>query len=442
MIFPAISKSKFALILTAFFLLIKPNEADALPVGSMFKLVSRVFTKNIDTVASGIDYVGIGTTAARNADLLDFSIRTTAEQFQFPTTRDRIRARARERLGNGNIPTLSSSTSFQDGIYSAFLDYQPIKPVRTYVTEADFEEKPIQGLLDRLRSSSAVRENESIESYARENGISLNMRGNETPAAASTRISTEIEEILLAKINNNISSWKPTLPPSSNVSKANNLSVTPQENLTHKFLYHPDSTFTKRLNTIYDAEVKIVDEPVLIAAIPTNERSFVAVYSKPYTQNSERQLSRLRSEIDGLENADLFGGGVEDFLANLETKRTNTITLLIHSENKGNLLVFPNGQSITANELHLAAAFRNKRLILLTCNGKEIGINGRLYQSEAISLWKDSITLLKASDSEIVEDFVDIVRSTRNQTQVRKIISYSVVVTGAGGTIYMAQYQD
>lgn len=187
---------------------------------------------------------------------------------------------------------------------------------------------------------------------------------------------------------------------------------------------------------------EIVDQPRLISAIPTNEQAFLKVYSsRSYTATNRKSLESFNKELNNVDSAQLQkSSSISELEDAISMADSRPIVIFGHSEGKGKILVLASGEKAHVAEIHSYCQRMEKACMVLTCNGDDFSIGGKLIATHALKMWKESTKLAGAKNGSplTVLQFRDEMIRVRTTLKVAEFVTLSIATTStAGGTVYV-----
>lgn len=168
-----------------------------------------------------------------------------------------------------------------------------------------------------------------------------------------------------------------------------------------------------------------VAHPGVISLLPENDQEFRAVYGRDASVSDLVQTVSLAKERLNLGQQWNLDPHTE--LIHALTRLNNDMVIFIgHSTEEGGKIHFPNGASISIDDLHSACAQAAKICLTLTCYSRDIGLADEITAKEAFAIWRH--TLQQITDRQVAAwEIPDILRAQREQLSNHAVIQITWV---------------
>lgn len=218
-----------------------------------------------------------------------------------------------------------------------------------------------------------------------------------------------------------------------------------------------------------------LERPRVVSIIPVDDEAFKAVYRRSHSPASKKQFrtaeKHFRTKLLGSygrsatpKTSQVFSDaslGKEQLLESFSSSSSsNTVIVVAHSTAgtpSSRVIPLPNGEEVTVEELHRAALERGKRCLVLTCYGKDFGLEDEITFKDALKVIEAGIEAFDKHELArpitqgsftppfwplSTEDFVGTVREARAHLKLQRRITISTVVVGSGGSLYLMTYES
>ena len=185
-----------------------------------------------------------------------------------------------------------------------------------------------------------------------------------------------------------------------------------------------------------------VVQPKLVSLMPSSERDFKNVYStRSYSQSNKKSLESFKVELDQV-NPDQVRkvSTISDLEATINSADGRPVVIFGHTEQQGNVLVLSSGEKIHVSAIHEYCQTTGKACMVLTCNGGDFSIGGRLVATHALKMWIASTKAVSTNAGQplTVRHFRDEMIRARASLQVAEFVTLSIAATTtAGGGAYV-----
>lgn len=180
-----------------------------------------------------------------------------------------------------------------------------------------------------------------------------------------------------------------------------------------------------------------VERPRLLSLMPSDEQSFGYVYSsRTYSAANKRSLEAFKANLDALGQTQVERAVTRaDLELAIQNADSRPIVVFGHTERSGTVLVLPSGEKVHVNDVHAYCQALQRACMVLTCEGEDFGIQGRLVATHAVKMWEQSVEAIASTGNRThtVRDFRDQMIKARASTRVAEAIALSVVTSGSAG---------
>lgn len=150
------------------------------------------------------------------------------------------------------------------------------------------------------------------------------------------------------------------------------------------------------------SQKNLLKNPILISIMPKNTTEYTAIYKAKPTISIKHEIDKYNSMVINIEKSKIFRQRNKENLELLiKMSENEPIIIFGHSINKGKVLILPNGDKLSALKLHLKCKEYNKNCLVLTCDGKDFSIKGKISALDGLRIWEKSIEKM---DEEMTTD--------------------------------------
>lgn len=181
---------------------------------------------------------------------------------------------------------------------------------------------------------------------------------------------------------------------------------------------------------------KYIDNPIFINLMPSNTTQYKNIYETDIVTSSAKSQVDTYNKV--LENHSFKKENFESKQEILDfIKKSDAIPIVIfgHSIN-GKILVLPNGQKYSVSKLHKECKNNNKSCLVLTCDGDDFNIEGKVTASEALEMFSSAHLAFKNQEISKVKDLEKKMIAKRDNLKNRHqiIVSFTIVNISTGAT--------
>ena len=179
-----------------------------------------------------------------------------------------------------------------------------------------------------------------------------------------------------------------------------------------------------------------ISNPKLYSLLPRNADEYEAIYNKTPTTTIIKNIDNYNSMVNKIDSVKIISKNrsIEDLIIDSEN---SPIVIFGHSIEKGKILISPNGIKISAKEIHEKCINYNKNCLILTCNGNDFTIKGKISAIDGLSIWEKALDDVNTHMT--TEDLVNIFSIHRGALKTRKSIYISFSIsTGAASTYILS----
>jgi hypothetical protein len=171
--------------------------------------------------------------------------------------------------------------------------------------------------------------------------------------------------------------------------------------------------------------------------LPENEEGFRKVFDQEFSAAKERELQKLISFADDLEDAvRLSKADLKETLRFLDDNLdVEPLVIVAHSEDEGRVLVLTDGTRIKAEDFHGECEKRHMTCVILTCDGPDLDISGEINAGTALYIW--SSVYSNRHRAKTTEEFVALMAADHTLRQIRGRATVTIFV---GGPVLGASY--
>lgn len=204
-----------------------------------------------------------------------------------------------------------------------------------------------------------------------------------------------------------------------------------------KIFYKPLSISDKWLIDLYTIPA---EKPRLLAVVPTDDSSYKSIFgSLPSAATQQKIDDVIRLIEQSPYDIVIERSGADQMMHNIEGSEGKLVVLLGHSDgSQGQKLILADGSAMDISSIHSQCLQLQKVCLVLTCNGDDFSIQGKISTVEAFEMWRFAVeTTARPQEEATILDFITAAREYRSKLRVReRIVLSSVVAGGAGGATY------
>jgi len=181
---------------------------------------------------------------------------------------------------------------------------------------------------------------------------------------------------------------------------------------------------------------KYIDNPIFINLMPSNITQYKNIYeTKIVTLSAKSQIETYNKDLENYSFKKENLESKQDILEFIKKSDSTPIIIFGHSIN-GKVLVLPNGQKHTISTLHKECKHNNKSCLVLTCNGDDFDVTGKVTASEALEMFDSAHIAFSNKEIFRVKDLEKVMiekrDSLKNKHQI--VISFTIVNISTGAT--------
>ena len=198
--------------------------------------------------------------------------------------------------------------------------------------------------------------------------------------------------------------------------------------------YHTENLhYIQKIGTRLSPHIK---NPIFVNLMPTNVTQYKNIYKTDIVSLSAK--SQVDNYNKDLENQSFKKENLitkQEILEFIKKSNSTPIILFGHSI-YGKTLVLPNGQKYSISMLHKECKTLNKTCLVLTCDGDDFDIEGKITASEALKIFNSAHHAFINQKISRVEDLKEVMikkrDSLKNKHQI--IVSFTVINLSTGAT--------
>ena len=176
-----------------------------------------------------------------------------------------------------------------------------------------------------------------------------------------------------------------------------------------------------------------VARPGVISLLPETDDEFRAVYGRDASVSDLLQtvsLAKERLTLGRQWNLDPH----TELIRELMHLNNDLVIFIGHSTEQGGKIYFPNGASISIDDLHSACAQAAKICLTLTCHSQDIGLSDEITGAEAFAIWRNTLQRITGRQVTAME-LPDILRAERERLSNHVALQITWIgVSLTGGT--------
>lgn len=148
--------------------------------------------------------------------------------------------------------------------------------------------------------------------------------------------------------------------------------------------------------------------PQFVNLMPRDEQSFLAVYGQTFTEARSQQLKRYfrrLEQVDPVAKTLNNEASIARFLS--DAGDSAPVVFFGHSGDSGTILVLSSGERLSAERLHTMCERANRACLVLTCDGQDFRLRGKVTLDDAVDTWS-ALRSLANTESLTVGEFRDV----------------------------------
>jgi len=198
--------------------------------------------------------------------------------------------------------------------------------------------------------------------------------------------------------------------------------------------YHTENLhYIQKIGTRLSPHIK---NPIFVNLMPSNITQYKNIYETDIVSSSAKlQVDNYNKDLENhsFKKENL---STEEEILNFIKKSDSTPIVLFGHSIYGKTLVLPNGQKYSISTIHKECKSNNKTCLVLTCDGDDFNIEGKVTASEALEMFSTAHHAFTNQEISRVNDLEEIMIKKRGSLQSRHqiIVSFTVINISTGAT--------
>jgi len=178
-------------------------------------------------------------------------------------------------------------------------------------------------------------------------------------------------------------------------------------------------------------------KPIMLTIMPRNENEYLLMYNinkaNITTVNNIKKFNKKSQNTDCIIRFN--GYSVDDLYSFIKKSEDDPLIIFAHSIHKGKKIALLNGNRIDTVEIHKKCLDYNKNCLVLTCDGADFNIKGKVTALDALQIWEKSMQKTHAQTT--IEDFKELIQYNRELIETKRKVYITFSLSTGGGINYV-----
>lgn len=179
-----------------------------------------------------------------------------------------------------------------------------------------------------------------------------------------------------------------------------------------------------------------IDNPIFINLMPKNTQEYQHIYETEIVSTSAKvQIEKYNNDLDSHSFKKENFESKNEILNFIKQSSSTPIIIFGHSLH-GKTLVLPNGNKYSISNIHKECKNNHKTCLVLTCNGDDFNIEGKVTASEALSMFSHSYDAYTNGEIFKVKELKNKMIKQREVLKNKHmiIVSFTIIDISTGAT--------